>query len=385
MFRFAVPLLAALCLVGRVAAQADFPPAALPGVDIGGALPATFEPSGAVWHPRLDRLIVVSDSGRLATMRADGTGTTSWAAAGDLEDVTFADPATDLIYLANEAASTIVEHNFVSRATTRTFNLAPFLPGGLGNDGIEGMTFVPDPADPEGGLFYVGLQLTGDIYVFRLSIRSSATATSVTFVRMFTPAIGRSDLAGLCFDRETGVLYAIWDTADLVRAMHPDGTFIAEWILPGSDQEGIALHGSQMFIPQDPAAAHAVLRYGPFPRPTRPDWDAADADGDGLDNALEVALGLDPYRPSAASAPSASVLAVNGVPHLAFTYTLSKTAGLACTPEVSTDLSTWASGGASIVETGRVDLGPVEQITVRDAQPLSAHPQRFFRLRRASR
>ena len=46
---------------------------------------------------------------------------------------------------------------------------------GPSNLGLEALTFVPDDSHQEGGVFYAGLQSTGEIFRFVLSIKSSST------------------------------------------------------------------------------------------------------------------------------------------------------------------------------------------------------------------
>src|SRR6185369_17810924 len=82
-------------------------------------------------------------------------------------------------------------------------------------------------------------------------IVSSTTATTVTFLGTITPVAGRTDIAGLDYDRENQVLYAVFDDSNYLRAMQPDGTFVGEWVLPGNSQEGIAIHGSDLFVAED--------------------------------------------------------------------------------------------------------------------------------------
>ena len=52
-----------------------------------GGLPAGYEPSGAVWHPRLGVLLLVSDNGWVSRMDADGQNAMTWLTGGDLEAI----------------------------------------------------------------------------------------------------------------------------------------------------------------------------------------------------------------------------------------------------------------------------------------------------------
>lgn len=226
-----------------------------------------YEPSDLVWHPRLQRLYGVSDgsaqvSSRLFSMTSSGSAFSSTPVSGDLdlEGICLADPASDFLYIGLEQPNAIAEFDLASSTVTRTFSLSPWMTGAP-TQGLEALTFVPDAQHPEGGLFYAGLQENGAIYRFSLPILTSATSTSVSFVDSFRPVV-RSDLSGLHYDRDRDVLFAIYDTGNVMRAMRSDGALIQEWALPGDAQEGIALAGNVLFIAED---SGAVVRYVPEP------------------------------------------------------------------------------------------------------------------------
>ena len=240
-----------------------------PGSPIGGGLPPLSEPSGAVWHFRLQKLLVVSDNGQLMLLDPDGSALSSLVVPGDLEGVCVADSTTDLVYVGVENPASVSEVNLVSGEVLRMFVLLTDVPINLG---LEALTFVPDPAHPEGGLFYAGIQADGTIHVFELPIKSSSTATTATEVDLIMPAQGLTDLSGLHYDRQTDVLYAIFDDANLWRAMQTDGTLIDEWLLPGVDQEGVAIGPCSLFIAEDSGGLWN------YPYPLAP----GDADDDGL-------------------------------------------------------------------------------------------------------
>lgn len=240
-----------------------FPPAALPGISLGGNLPAGYETSGIVWHSRLQKLFLVSDGGTVSSMSANGTGVTNWSVGGDLEGITVAQPQRDFIYLGIEHPDSISEFNIATGQVTRTFNLTGWMTG-ADNSGLEALTFVPDASNPEGGLFYAGLQATGEIFVFQLPVVSSTTSTAVTHVRTISALNGVSDISDMHYEASQGVLYAIYDSANLLRAMKPDGTLIKEWNLPGNDQEGLTLKGTDLYIGEDYGNGGNVFRYSPF-------------------------------------------------------------------------------------------------------------------------
>jgi len=240
-----------------------FPPEALPGVSVGGNLPAGYETSGVVWHSRVQKLFLVGDGGTVSSMSANGTGVTNWSVGGDLEGITIARPQSDFVYVGVEHPDSIREFNIATGQVTRTFSLTPWMTG-PDNSGLEALTFVPDAGNPEGGLFYAGLQADGRIFVFQLPILSSTTSTAVTHVRTISALNGVTDISDMHYEAGQGALYAIYDSANLLRAMKPDGTLIKEWNLPGSNQEGLALKGTDLYIGEDYGSGGDVLRYSNF-------------------------------------------------------------------------------------------------------------------------
>jgi len=258
--------LAVVCglAVAPTAWSADpFPPEALPGVSIGGNLPPVYETSGIVWHSRVQKLFLVSDGGTVSSMSASGTGLTNWSVGGDLEGVTVANPLSDFVYLGIEHPDSICEFNIATGQVTRTFSLTGWMKG-PDNSGLEALTFVPDASNPEGGLFYAGLQADGRIFVFQLPILSSTTSTAVTHIQTIPDLNGVSDISDMNYHVSQGVLYTIYDSANLLRAMKPDGTLLKEWNLPGNDQEGLTLEGNELYIGEDYGSGGDVFRYSNF-------------------------------------------------------------------------------------------------------------------------
>lgn len=270
--RIAAVIAISLSWVGGIAAATTFPlgtgqsfPWDTPGTPIGSANLTGYEPSGLVWHPRLQRLFGVSDgsqavSSRLFSMTTAGESFSFTPVAGDLEGITVADPESDFLYIGLEQPNGIAEFSLTTNSVTRSFDLSPWMTGITGQ-GLEALTFVPDPLHPEGGLFYAGLQQNGTIYRFSLPLLSDPASTAVTFVDSFQPVV-RSDLSGLHYDRDRDVLFAIYDGPNLMRAMNIDGSLIEEWTLPGVNQEGLALVGNVLYVAED---SGAVVQYVPEP------------------------------------------------------------------------------------------------------------------------
>jgi len=96
--------------------------------------------------------------------------------------------------------------------------------------------------------------------------RGDATVNTELILRpLNSPALnGVSDISDMNYQASQGVLYAIYDSANLLRAMNPDGTLIKEWNLPGNDQEGLTLEGNELYIGEDYGNGGNVFRYSNF-------------------------------------------------------------------------------------------------------------------------
>lgn len=255
------------------------------------------EPSGIVWHERLERLFWVHDNGYVYRMDTDGTIENSWSPGSDIEGIAIADSDTNYVYLGIERSSNMVyvrEFDISTGALTgKSWRLTEM--EGHGNAGLEALTFVPNGYHPysdssSGGLFYAGLQADGRIYVYDLDLSSGGT---LTYIDVITPVAGRGDLAGLHFQVETATLYAVYDGSNLLREIGVDGTYVTEYVLPGANQEGVTLVPScptastEIYIAED---SGRIMEYSGYP------VTCADSDGDGLGDAEETATyGTGPF------------------------------------------------------------------------------------------
>ncbi len=102
----------------------------------------------------------------------------------------------------------------------------------------------------------------------------------------------------------------------------------------------------------------------------------ADAERDGIINALEFALNLNPNVTDVSGLP---VGAVEG-DFMTLTYTKRKDSDAVVTPEVSGNLENWASGSGNVVQTLLSDDGVTETWKARDLTPVSTANMRYMRL-----
>ena len=203
------------------------------GVEIGlvgaGGLPGGYQPSGAVWHPRLQQLVLVGDRGRVSLMDEDGSNSQTWFPGGDLEGVAIRDPNSDLVYLAREDPDAILEFNLATGSLTgRVWDLTPWMTGPP-TAGLEALTYV-------NGKFYAGHQGEGTIYIFSLHLPSS-----VVFLGKIPAPPEITTLSSLHYDADTRILYSIYTTPPVVIERRAGGKLLRAYQLPGVRPEGFAV------------------------------------------------------------------------------------------------------------------------------------------------
>ena len=110
--------------------------------------------------------------------------------------------------------------------------------------------------------------------------------------------------------------------------------------------------------------------------------EAAAPDGDQVPNLLKYYLGLPGKAPAPhGRIPSGSLFDSGNGRFLALSYQCDKSVSdIDCIGEVSPDCGLWEFGPCC-TEEQRVDLGLLEQVTVRDLTPLATVDKRFMRLR----
>ncbi|MBU6411946.1 MAG: hypothetical protein KGS45_00610 [Planctomycetes bacterium] len=186
--------------------------------------------SAAVWDGETGRLWVARNgptpNSKLWALRQSGStwvvDTQSslrgeWTGLGDLEAVTLCPQTPSVVYCASEGEQVIRALSVSTYGTVtilRQWNVTSAVPAS-GGDGIEGLTFVPNWALEEagfailsggaqtrstlglGGLFFVGNQIDGRIYVLDLS------PSGASFTWYGSLATNYPEIAELTFDAST--------------------------------------------------------------------------------------------------------------------------------------------------------------------------------------
>ncbi len=244
-----------------------------PGTDIGMNLDRGYEPSGLVWHNRLQSLFMVWDNGYVTQTDIDGNifHPSVFIGAGfDLEDITVVDEQSKFVYLLQEYPQAIVEYDIASSTLSgRHWNLLG-MPGGS-RDGAEALTYNKFTHE-----FYVGAQNGGNIYVY--TIDDFSNSSDANFSRMIdTHMSGRGgDIAGLNYLDETQHIYALFDSANVIQEYDSHDQLLKEFTdVPGNEQEGIVIlpgcpNESAQFIIAEDAPLRAgdrarVMKYSNYP------------------------------------------------------------------------------------------------------------------------
>jgi uncharacterized protein YjiK len=218
------------------------------------------EPSGICWHSIRKTLFVAGDEGDICEIKTDGTLVKQkHLRDADFEGITF-DPSSGLLYLAVEEEEAIVEVDPETFDILRQFSLPREFEGRTllkqGGEGLEGITFVPDPAHPQGGTFYVANQAftlsnPQDISaIFQVEVPLRTNTGPAKIIGYFEPGV--IDLSGLHCDPSTGNILAICDSPNTIMEFSPAHKLLRYCAFPGDNQEGITVDPDGfIYIAQD--------------------------------------------------------------------------------------------------------------------------------------
>jgi len=218
------------------------------------------EPSGIVYHPFRKTLFVVSDEGEVEEISTDGLRLSRAKVAGDLEDVTV-HPGTGLLYIIVEGADIILEFDPAEMKVSRRFPIDRQYEGNPEflqkqktehDNGVEGLTFVPNSKHPEGGTFYAANQWDPPaILEIEVPLNSAEQKQAAARIIRVVP-FKIDDPATICFDAARRVFCVVSDADNIYVEINLDGTLVAEYAFPGDNQEGITWdEEGYLYIAQD--------------------------------------------------------------------------------------------------------------------------------------
>lgn len=214
------------------------------------------EPSGVVFHPSRGSLFVVGDEGDIGEVSLDGKLLRQSHLGGDLEAITV-DPKSGLLYVVREGHEVIFEVRPDSFKLVRRFTIDRSYEGDpnflrRGGDGIEGLTFVPDANDPEGGRLWAVNQYDPPVLLeLAIALKSSKEKYQAAKITRAIEVDG-APLSEVTWDpktREFLVVSALWKRVVVLDA---DGKFKRSVRIPAFMPEGVArLPDGRVAIAQD--------------------------------------------------------------------------------------------------------------------------------------
>jgi uncharacterized protein YjiK len=209
------------------------------------------ETSGLAWHPSRQTLFVVGDEGHVGEFRPDGTAVQGrHVLYEDFEGITVV-PATGLLYVAIEGRDNVLEIDPEGLRVLREFDLPRESEGveiyDKSGEGIEGIAFVPDPKNAEGGTFLVVNRAAHDSdpgdppLLFEVELPLSSTSTDrLEGVMRSYKKLDVLYLSGLEYQAAGDRLFAVSDDDALLVELTRAGDVVSAHELPVEGPEAIA-------------------------------------------------------------------------------------------------------------------------------------------------
>lgn len=178
------------------------------------------ELSGLCFSKDKTCLLACGDKGVVKSISFEGLASDIWSGSADAEGITV-DPVSGDIYLAVEGKQEV--HRIAApdyKERTQMFAVEEAVEGKYDNNGLEAVEYYKDD------VIFVGSQKGATLWQYRLD----GTMLSKVSLSSFA-----AEIAGLCYDSQTGYLWVADSKNAAIFVCEPDGTFIAGYDVPFID------------------------------------------------------------------------------------------------------------------------------------------------------
>ena len=227
------------------------------------------EPSGLVLREDMGSFLIVDDGARdrpggVYEYDLSGKLIRSSQIGGDLEGITY-HPGRKSYFVVNEKKDAVLELSAADLKLVAEYRLPerfrekPLLrPGG---NGLEGITFQPEPDAPGGGYLWLVNQDDPPLLI-KTTLPGEGTTLTV-HATLLMPGL---NLGGLFYDPQRKLIWVSHAWQNLVSLVDPETLRVVDWqVLPGYAQEGISLdRQGRLWIASDLGGV-SIYR----PRPSR--------------------------------------------------------------------------------------------------------------------
>lgn len=172
------------------------------------------ELSGLCFNNDSSALLACGDKGVVKSVTFTGEVTEMWTSPSDMEGITI-DPSTGDIYLAIEGKQEI--HVLKAPACSSqevAFAVKEAVDGNYDNNGLEAVEYYKD------GILFVGSQKNANLWQYAMD------GTMISKVSLSSFA---SEIAGLCYDQQSGRLWVTDSKKAKIFVCTPEGNLLATY------------------------------------------------------------------------------------------------------------------------------------------------------------
>ena len=173
------------------------------------------ELSGLCFNADMSALLACGDKGVVKSISFDGKEIEDvWEYSSDMEGITV-HPSSGDIYLAIEGRQEI--HRLVAPAYSSqivAFPIQEAIDNNYGNDGLEAVEFYKN------NTLFVGSQRNANLWQYKTNGKLVSKVSLSGFAK---------EIAGLCYDQESGSLWVTDSKQAMIFVCKPDGTLLASY------------------------------------------------------------------------------------------------------------------------------------------------------------